>query len=312
MTTNKLHAERLRGAMWGLLVGDALGVPYEFHSPVELPPIEQIEMEPPSGFARAHVGTPPGTWSDDGAHALCLLASLLHCDGLDLDDLMRRLVNWYEHGYLAVDGRVFDVGIQTGRAIRAFQEGTPAINAGPAMERDNGNGALMRVAPLALWHRGTDLDLVEAAALQSRITHGHPRSQVCCALYCLWLRHTVREQSDPWRAAVSSLRHCLPLGSNERSELEHHIRPDEEPQGTGSGYVVDCLKSARWAATQGNFESAVKAAISLGRDTDTTACVTGGLVGARDGEAAIPPRWLSMLRDRDQAAVLIDKLQLGA
>src|SRR5579859_2515561 len=110
--------ERIAGGLMGLLVGDALGVPYEFHAPESLPPVAQIEFEPPAGFARAHSGTPPGVWSDDGSQALCLLDSLLACGRLDVEDFGRRVLRWYDKGYLAVDGRVFDVGIQTGRALQ--------------------------------------------------------------------------------------------------------------------------------------------------------------------------------------------------
>ncbi len=62
--------ERIEGGLYGLLIGDALGVPYEFHSPNDIPPRTFIEFSPPKTFMRAHVGTPPGTWSDDGARAL--------------------------------------------------------------------------------------------------------------------------------------------------------------------------------------------------------------------------------------------------
>src|SRR5215510_8231355 len=118
--------EKLEGGIVGLLVGDALGVPYEFHPPDEIPPLAEIEFDPPEGFRRSHSGVLPGTWSDDGAHALILLASLLHCMKLDVEDLGRRLVNWYEHGYKAVDARVFDVGIQTAHAINRLRHGVPA------------------------------------------------------------------------------------------------------------------------------------------------------------------------------------------
>ena len=131
----------------------------------------------PAGFRRAHAGTPPGTWSDDGAQALALLSSLLDRGRLDPEDLGRRLLEWYDLGRFAVDRRVFDVGIQTGTALRALREGTPALEAGPAEERTNGNGSLMRVLPLALWHLGSDAELVADARLQSRVTHGHLRSQ---------------------------------------------------------------------------------------------------------------------------------------
>ena len=171
------RAQRIEGGLLGLLCGDALGVPYEFHSPSQIPAV--VEMEPPLGFNRSHRGIPPGTWSDDGAQALCLLASLLHCGHLDVDDLGRRLQNWDRHGYMAVDGRVFDIGNQTSTALAALASGVPATSSGPADERSNGNGSLMRVLPLALWHRGTDAELVRDARLQSLPTHGHLRSQVC-------------------------------------------------------------------------------------------------------------------------------------
>ncbi|QDA56977.1 ADP-ribosylglycohydrolase family protein [Thermomonas aquatica] len=60
-----------------LLVGDALGVPYEFHTPEAIPPLEQIKFSPPNGFSRAHSSVPPGTWSEDGPQALALLHSLI-------------------------------------------------------------------------------------------------------------------------------------------------------------------------------------------------------------------------------------------
>jgi ADP-ribosyl-[dinitrogen reductase] hydrolase len=198
--------ERLEGGLLGLLIGDALGVPYEFHSPADLPPPEEIEFEPPAGFRRAHSGEPPGTWSDDGAQALALLASLLDCGQLDLEDFGRRLVAWYDTGYLAVDGWVFDVGLQTTQAIVQLKSGISADKAGPAEERANGNGSLMRVLPLALWHKGTDEALVADAQRQSRVTHGHLRSRVCCALYCLWARRTLEATPDAWVAAVTTLR----------------------------------------------------------------------------------------------------------
>jgi ADP-ribosyl-[dinitrogen reductase] hydrolase len=66
------------------------------------------------------------------------------------------------------------------------------------------------------------------------------------------------------------------------------------------------LRSARWAMKKGTYEEVVKAAISLGRDTDTTACVAGGIAGIRDGINAIPKRWLNNLRGKD---ILYSELQ---
>lgn len=303
--------ERITGGLYGLLIGDALGVPYEFHEPRQIPPPEAIEYEPPAGFQRAHDGVPPGTWSDDGAHALCLLDSLLYQGRLDLDDLGRRLVNWYEWGYLAVDGKVFDVGIQTSTALAHFRAGTPGLMSGPKGERDNGNGSLMRVLPLALWHRGDDAKLASDAMAQSRVTHGHMRSQVCCAVYCLWARRILEGSTEPWAAALATFRELYPEGFEARAELDTNVfRPDaEEPPGAGSGYVVDCLRSARQCVAAGrDYETVVKSAIRLGHDTDTTAAVAGGIAGLTFGVQGIPERWRSALRGQELVEPLLKKL----
>jgi ADP-ribosylglycohydrolase len=301
--------ERIAGGLYGLLIGDALGVPYEFHPPQQVPPREQIEFEPPVGFHRAHGSVPPGTWSDDGAHALCLLASLLHQDGLDPEDLGRRLSNWYEAGYLAVDNQVFDVGNQTRAALETFRLGVSALESGPKGERENGNGSLMRVLPLALWHTGSDAELTSAAMTQSLVTHGHLRSQVCCALYCLWARRTLEGAADPWADAVATFHRLYPEGHEARTELELHVRPRTSDFGRGSGYVVDCLISARdCVRAEATYEGVVKASVALGHDTDTTAAVAGGIAGIRDGLQAIPERWRKALRGQELVEPMLQKL----
>ncbi len=300
--------DQLTGAVFGLLIGDALGVPYEFTPADQIPPTSLIEMVPPETFPRAHRTVPPGTWSDDGAQALCLLASLLDRGRLDPLDLSQRILSWYEHGTMAVDGRVFDVGIQTTTALRALKSGVPPLEAGPSEERDNGNGSLMRVLPLALWHRGSDAELCADAYEQSQITHGHARSRVCCALYCLWARRIMTGHDQPWGDAVTTMRALISPGSAEDEAIEFHIRPDDPPEGQGSGYVVDTLRSARMVARLGSFETSVRAAIALGNDTDTTACVAGGIVGLRDGYESIPVRWRDALRGRELVDPLIEQL----
>lgn len=293
----------------GLLVGDALGVPYEFNLPELLPARAQLEMEPPEGFRRSHPRVAPGTWSDDGAQALCLLASLLERGQLELDDFAARLVRWYDAGYLAVDGWVFDVGNQTHVALTKLAAGEAPELAGPRGEFDNGNGALMRVLPLALWHPEDDRALASDAMRSSLPTHGHLRSQLCCAVYCLWARRVLNGAAlDPaWAdavAVVEALAGELDGGAAELRVLD--LR--REPGGGGSGYVLDCLHSARLALTHDSYEGVVKAAIALGHDTDTTAAVAGGIAGIRSGVAGIPSRWLGALRGRSLLDPLLDGL----
>lgn len=291
---------RIKGGLYGALIGDALGVPYEFHNAADLPVRERIEMWPPQDFQRAHWRVAPGTWSDDGAHLLCLLTSLLENGGLDLNDLGKKLVDWRNEGYLAVDNDVFDIGIQTDRAIENLENGVPADSSGPRAERNNGNGSLMRVLPLALWHKGSDTELVQLAHRQSLPTHGHIISQVCCALYVLAARALLSGASmdNAWAIAETGLRAIYGRMPSYDAALASVLDAAKKAP-TGSGYVVDSLWSARAACREASFEDVLKTAILFGNDTDTTACIAGGLAGIHFGVDAIPGRWMSALRGKE-------------
>ena len=314
METKITRADRIKGGIVGLLVGDALGVPYEFHAREAIPPFDEIEFEPPAGFNRAHPGVPAGTWSDDGAQALCLLASLLERGKFDADDFAAKLVAWYREDYMAVD-EVFDVGVQTQRAILNLRKGFAPLEAGPRDEKNNGNGSLMRVLPLALWHRGTDEELVADAFAQSSVTHGHLRSQLCCALYCLWARNILNDDDEnPWENAVKKLYDIFPEATPERMEFETRIfPPNADFEIKGGGYVVESLRAAQWLCRKNEtYEKTVKAAVALGDDTDTTACIAGGIAGLIHGFEAIPQRWVVNLRGKEIYEPLLEKLLAGS
>lgn len=83
--------------------------------------------------------------------------------------------------------------------------------------------------------------------------------------------------------------------------------PYESKPG-GSGYVVDSLHSAKWTLTRGAYPAVVRAAVRLGHDTDTTACIAGGLAGLRDGLNAIPERWRKDLREPQLFEQLLGQL----
>jgi len=299
------------GGLIGLLVGDALGVPFEFKMPNQLPPRELIEMTPPDRYRRSHAGVLVGTWSDDGAQALCLLASLLERGRFSLTDFSDRLVKWLDHGYLAVDGDVFDIGTQTAAALNRLRDGVPPRESGGASVMDNGNGSLMRVLPLALWHEGPDEALVRDAHLQSEPTHSHPRSLVSSAFHCLTARGCLQKQVDPWSWADQRLEEIYRLWpeQGERAgllaELDMLRRFPKTDQPRGTGYVLDTIWSARKALEEDSFEDVARTAILFGHDTDTTAAVASGLAGIRFGVGGIPDRWLRQLRGFDLVEPLV-------
>ncbi|RAS19613.1 ADP-ribosylglycohydrolase family protein [Paraburkholderia bryophila] len=299
------------GGFIGLLVGDALGVSFEFKKPEQIPPRDQIEMITPVTFRRSHAGVRAGTYSDDGAQAMCLLASLLDNGRLSLIDFADRLLRWLDEGYLAVDADVFDVGIQTAEALGKLRDGTSPRETGGASEWDNGNGSVMRCLPLALWHAGSDDALVRDAHLQSLPTHAHARSLVACAFYCLVARGYLRNLSDPWSSADQRLEEIYAEWPNhpERNaflaELEVLRGFPKTGKPRGTGYVLDTIWSARKALEEHSFEDVARTAILFGHDTDTTAAVTCGLAGIKFGIDGIPARWLEQLRGFENVEPLI-------
>lgn len=101
--------------------------------------------------------------------------------------------------------------------------------------------------------------------------------------------------------AVAVLREIYEEMPAYEQELEWSVRPIEPWIGQGSGYVVDCLRSAFMILLRtASYEEAVRQAILLGDDTDTTACVTGGLAGILYGFDAIPKRWYAALRGKEE------------
>ncbi len=92
--------EHVYGALFGVAIGDALGVPAEFMSRASL------KLNPIKDFVgyRSH-NQPPGTFSDDSSLTFCLAASL--CRGFDLEDIGKRFVDWQSKGLLDGRGKCF-------------------------------------------------------------------------------------------------------------------------------------------------------------------------------------------------------------
>jgi ADP-ribosyl-[dinitrogen reductase] hydrolase len=308
-------ASRLAGGVWGHLVGDAMGVPYEFTPAAE---IGAVVFGAEGGPWRQ----PPGTWSDDGSLMLALLDSLLS-SRFDTDDQGRRAVTWMVDGAYTPDGDGrFDIGNTTATALGAISRGVPAVDAGPTVEGASSNGSLMRILPLALVERDgregpLDGDVVDDATLvahahaASRVTHGHVRCQVTCALYALVVRRLLHGDA-PDEALQTARRTLRRIYRSDAAAAVHLAAFDELEAWTGRsgrGYVFDAFWSAWDAfAGAGSYPETIVRAIRYGNDTDTTAAIAGGLAGVHWGWRRIPTPWRRAMRGRRVATPLADRL----
>jgi ADP-ribosylglycohydrolase len=290
-------ASALAGGVWGHLIGDALGVPYEFTPRRKIGRVEW-----------GHVGTygqPSGTWSDDGGLILSLLDSLL-AKGFDLEDQGRRAVKWMDEGDYK-PGERFDIGNTTRRALERVRAGMAAELAGGEGEDEVGNGSLMRILPIALVMRATvPHELARLAMRASRVTHRQPRAQLVCGLYTLIAQALLGGASSE-EAMTGAQIVMRTLAQDGDEEAWAAIVGYEERNG--SGYAVDSFWSA-WEALSGarDYEDAVVRAVRMGNDTDTTAAVAGGLAGIHWGLEGIPQEWRTGMRGQEIVQPLVARL----
>ena len=302
--------ERVRGALLGLAVGDALGTTLEFEAPGTFAPLTELVGGGPFSLEA-------GQWTDDTSMALCLAESLVETGGFDPADQMQRYVRWWREGHLSSNGRCFDIGGTTRGALARFEaDGHPF--AGSTDEGEAGNGSLMRLAPVVLWFRDDPAEAVCRAAESSRTTHATRTAVDACRYFAALLLgalHGVpRDELLSWSWTAS-----LPFWR------EHPLHPEVEAVARGSyrgkgvseiqarGYVVHTLEAALWAFHQAeDFRSGALAVVNLGWDADTNGAVYGQLAGAWFGEEGIPAEWRARLALRERVEELAEGLVEGA
>ena len=156
----------------------------------------------------------------------------------------------------------------------------------PPSEHDAGNGAAMRVLPLALATYGHPPDeIVAASRAQAHVTHNNELSDAACETLVAMLHAYLAD--DP-----AAAKRCIASLVENRPQYAHDRKRCENP----SGYVVDTLHAVFQALTAHNdFEACLIDVVNRGGDADTTGAIAGMLAGARGGLEAIPLRWLRAL-----------------
>ncbi|MGO3325372.1 ADP-ribosylglycohydrolase family protein [Gordonia sp. (in: high G+C Gram-positive bacteria)] len=288
--------DRARGALLGSAVGDALGVPYEFE-----PALSSTTEPVMKGGGLGDFE--PGEWSDDTAMMMSVARAGAHHGTLltqtALDEVADGFLEWF-----ASDPP--DVGNQTRRVLsdslrhRSATEsiGQTMLRMSTALRqsgtRTGGNGALMRTAPVALAHLNDRDTLAQAASAVAALTHSDDDAEDACVLWCEAVRIAIVESRTDVYTGVD----LLPA---ERRDVWmrrlDEARENDPKTFTPNGYTVTALQAAASSILHAtgdgadHFRGGLFTAIRIGDDTDTVAAITGTLLGARWGQAAIPTTW---------------------
>ncbi len=285
-----------RGALLGTFVGDALGMPFEGAAPAEVP--EPLEM------VNARLGR--GTYTDDTQMMIALAESLIEHGRVEEEHLARAFQDAYDpdRGY----------GGGTRRVLELWASGMPVADAAGQLfdgQGSRGNGAAMRIAPVAVRYAGEPSRLCAEADRSARVTHAHPVGVDAAVVQAAAIGAALRGEDALEVARSAGRTEEMRDGLRDVGELLP-ATPEPAEVAARLGSSSDARRSvpaAVYAAVaHATFEQAVGYAVRVGGDTDTVAAMAGAIVGARDGAQCIPARWLEALEDGERGRSHVQRL----
>lgn len=295
----------LKSSIVGFVIGDALGVPFEFKKRNELKN-KKNEIRSMVGYGTHNV--PEGAWSDDSSLLLATMDSIINKGMIDYKDIMDRFCDWYLNANYTATNELFDVGISTGSSILKYIDLGDINTCGRSDINSNGNGSLMRILPVAFYLNKSNLteeEKVEIINKVSSLTHAHEISRLGCLIYCDYINLLLNFKNKKIAYNILKTIDYSKYYSKESIKaydnlLKKDISKFRESFILSSGYVVSTLESAIWSILNyDTFESTVLGSIMLGDDTDTIGAITGGLAGILYGYESIPKMWIDKLKRYD-------------
>jgi len=265
--------DRALAAFLGFAAGDALGATVEFMTKSEIAARHGIHREIIGG---GWLRLAPGAVTDDTEMALALGRSLVRRGGLDVHDVCEEFAAWLK-------SRPVDIGNTCRRGIRRYV--TQGTVEGSFYEGAAGNGATMRILPVALATLGHPDKAAAWTRSQCHITHNHPLSDAA-SLALVRMLHGVL--SGGGKAAARDIAEAL-IGEDPAFRFAPY-------RGQSSAYVVDTMHTVlHFRFNTESFSDCVIEAVIQGGDADTAGALAAMLAGATFGLAAVPKKWINKL-----------------
>ncbi|MDI3328893.1 MAG: ADP-ribosylglycohydrolase family protein [Alicyclobacillaceae bacterium] len=294
--------DRVKGGLYGVAVGDALGATVEFMSREEIRRTYGTLRDILGG---GWLGLRPGEWTDDTEMTLAVAKGIAADPDHPIPHIGRAFTEWKETDPPDIGNIVRTVfriwetaGLNHEQWHIAAERAHRELNGMSA-----GNGALMRTLPVGAAYRSGE-DVYRRAVEIARLTHWDRKAGWTCAIYSLAVRNMIDGETDRRKAFAGAVRRAQEIAGDDFDEIGDIPLQTREQDLRPTGYTVDSFRCAVWAFFEaGDFEDAVVRAVNLGGDADTIGAITGGLAGVFWGFEAIPPRWLEKF-DSEQRARL--------
>lgn len=268
---------RSTAAYLGLAIGDALGSTVEFMMPREIAEKYGVH-DTLCGGGWLHLK--PGHVTDDTTMSLALGNSIISQGKVDALAAAHAFDAWMR-------AKPVDIGNTVRRNLLQFRKtGNPEA---PYADHDAGNGAAMRVLPVALATLGQSDEAVRAACrAQAHVTHHCVASDAACECLVFMVQDALRGADKNHLLH----RHAHPLAAQHPQFKFRATRQSANP----SGYVADTLQAVFQSFFDtDDFRDCLVDVVNRGGDADTTGAIAGMLAGALYGLDAIPDVWLKTL-----------------
>lgn len=283
-----ITADRAIAAYLGLAIGDALGSTVEFMTPREIA-AQYGTHDSLCGGGWLHLK--PGHVTDDTTMSLALGNAILARKKVDAFAAAQAFDDWMR-------AKPVDIGNTVRRNLLQFRKtGNPEA---PYSDHDAGNGAAMRVLPVALATLALSKEQVRAACrAQAHVTHHSALSDAACECLVFMLQDALRGADK--NHLLHSYAH--PLVAQHAEFKFRSVRQSSNP----SGYVADTLQAVFQSFFDTDeFRDCLIDVVNRGGDADTTGAIAGMLAGAVYGLDEIPEVWLKGL-DADTARACTDQ-----
>jgi ADP-ribosyl-[dinitrogen reductase] hydrolase len=278
----KQIVEKAKGAFVGLAIGDALGATTEFMTPGEIKCQYGVHDQI---IGKGWLYLRAGQVTDDTEMSICIARAIQKSKGWDLTAVADEFAAW-------VGGRPIDVGSTCARGIRNYIL-HQTLEVQPS-RWSAGNGALMRMLPVALYTLGNEDLLAQYVVEQAHITHNNPLSDAACIFFGRLLHETMMG-AELFRQLLALTKSFV----DEYPDFRYVPYP-----GKSSAYVVDTVQTVfHFLFSTDNFEDCLVGTVNQGGDADTTGALVGMLAGAVYGVKGMPKRWLKRLDSRVYAEV---------
>jgi ADP-ribosyl-[dinitrogen reductase] hydrolase len=268
-----MNTDRAIAAYLGLAIGDALGSTVEFMTPHEIAGKYCVHNTLIGG---GWLHLKPGQVTDDTTMSLALGNSILEQGRVDAFAAAQAFDAWMR-------AKPVDIGNTVRRNLLQFRKtGNPEA---PCSEHDAGNGALMRVLPVALATLNQPEESIRAACrAQGHVTHNSPLSDAACETLVLMIQEALKGCDK--NHLLHNYAH--PLAAK---HPEFKFRTIKQV-GNPSGYVVDTVQAVFQAFFDtDDFRGCLVDVVNRGGDADTTGAIAGMLAGALYGLDDIPDEW---------------------